>query len=51
MGLMLDTLILGLIAFADHLGVMAAIGLALLCVPLAMIAHRARRRAATQAAA
>jgi APA family basic amino acid/polyamine antiporter len=37
-----DATFLCLIAYADHLGVAVAIGLALLCVPLAMIARRAR---------
>lgn len=37
---------LGLIAYADHLGVIVAIGLAVLCIPLAMIARRARRHTA-----
>jgi amino acid transporter len=41
--LVVDTTFLCLIAFADHLGIAVAIGLAVLCVPLAMIARRAQR--------
>jgi len=44
--LAIDAIFLCLIAFADHLGVAVAIGLAVLCVPLAMIARRARYAAA-----
>lgn len=43
--LCLDSAFLCLIALADHVGVVVAIGLALLCVPLALVARRARRTA------
>jgi APA family basic amino acid/polyamine antiporter len=42
LGLGIDAVFLCLIAFADHLGVAVAIGLAVLCVPLAVIARRVR---------
>lgn len=45
LALTLDTIFLCLIAFADHLGVLVAVGLALLCIPLALVARRARTAA------
>ncbi len=44
----IDAAFLCLIAYADHVGVLVAIGLALLCVPLAMLARRARRAAVAE---
>ena len=46
----LDATFLCLIALADHLGVAVAIGLALLCIPLAAIARRATKAAAVATA-
>lgn len=43
LGLAVDTTVVALIAYADHLGVAVALGLAVLCVPLAMLARRARK--------
>lgn len=45
-----DILFLGLIAYADHVGIAVAVGLSLLCIPFAMIARRARALAVVKVA-